>query len=72
MAVTADDQVIMNQDVERLSKRDDLMCQLDVGGRWARIARGMIVDLSIIIRINLFYCCFLHFKKLNGVGIWEQ
>ncbi len=43
VAVLTDDQMIMDGNLQRLAHRDDLMGEVDVGGRWLWIARGMIM-----------------------------
>ena len=44
MAVAADDDVVVHGDAERPRDLDDLLRHLDVGPRWRRIARRVIVQ----------------------------
>jgi hypothetical protein len=43
MPVPANDEVIVNRNAERARHRDNLLRHLDIGLRWRRIARRMIV-----------------------------
>lgn len=43
MTMFADNQVIMDRDLERLADRDDLLGHVDVVGRRLRVARGVVM-----------------------------
>src|SRR4029450_4990654 len=43
MAVTADDNVVMHLDGKLVARLDEPSRHVDIGGRWGRVARGVIV-----------------------------
>ena len=49
MAVLADDDVVVHGNAERSRDRDDGFRHLDVGLRWSRIARWMVVQHAILL-----------------------
>jgi hypothetical protein len=55
MSITADDDVVVHRDAERLRNLDDLLRHLDIRLRRRRVAAGMIVHQSTTPRISLIF-----------------
>ena len=51
MTMFADNQVIMDRDLERLADRDDLLGHVDVVGRRLRVARGVVMQQTTRVHI---------------------
>lgn len=64
MTFTADNDVVVNRDIECCRGGDNGRCHLNVGLGWGRVTRGMIVDQNES-RGTKFQCAFDDFAGID-------
>ncbi len=76
MSVAADDDVVVDEDAERLGDVDDLARHLDVGGRGRRVAGRVVMErptqFNMMLILKCFFDALTELVPVIGIGFCDR